>query len=173
MRDTLRLWKFAIAPVILITLGVSAANADITVTFKDGAPKDRFTIVLNAACAIGPSVLQINLATAPVGLLFDITENGDGIGVSQPFEWVSPPNNLAATPQVVDGDTILELNLNGLSPEVPWVFTIDLDDKASNQPITVSGSEIAGAQAILLTSGRSTTGIFDASGEATISTVCS
>ena len=63
--------------------------------------------------------------------------------------------------------------MNGLSPEVPWVFTIDLDDKASNQPITVSGSEIAGAQAILLTSGRSTTGIFDASGEATISTVCS
>ncbi len=155
---------------LIATLGATAATADVTVTFRDGAPKDRFTITQNGACATGPLVLKIDLATAPAGLIFDTTGNGAGVEVFQPFEWVSAPSEAAAVPRVSDGDTALELSLPDLKPGMPLVFTIDLDDTTSNRQITVSGSEVAGAQVSLTADGGTKTGVFDETGAAVIAT---
>lgn len=155
---------------LIATLGATAASADVTVTFRDGAPKDRFTISQNGGCATGPVVLTIDLATAPTGLIFDTTGNGAGVEVFQPFEWVSAPGSTATVPQVSDGDTTLELSLPDLKPGMPLVFTIDLDDTTSTRQITVSGSEVAGAQVSLTADAKTSTGIFDDSGTAIIAT---
>lgn len=155
---------------LIATLGATAANAEVTVTFRDGAPKDRFTITQNAACATGPATLKIDLATAPAGLIFDTTGSGAGVEVFQPFEWVSAPSSAAAVPEVGDGDTTLELDLDDLKPQIPLIFTIDLDDTTSTRQITVSGSEVAGAQVTLTAGNIISTGTFDASGTATIAT---
>lgn len=155
---------------LIATLCSTPAIADVTVTFRDGAPKDRFTITQTAPCAIGPATLTIDLGTAPAGLIFDTTSTGAGVDVFQPFEWVSAPDGVTATPQVGDGDTVLALDLPDLIPQSPLVFTIDLDDTTSNRQITVSGSEVAGAQVTLVTAGQSNTGVFDATGTATIPT---
>ncbi|WP_223424140.1 aggregation factor core protein MAFp3, isoform C [Tateyamaria pelophila] len=156
--------------VCVAALGATAATADVTVTFRDGAPKDRFTITQTGACATGPVVLKIDVGTAPTGLIFDTTDTGAGVDVFQPFEWVSAPSNTATVPQVGDGDTTLELSLPDLKPDVPLVFTIDLDDTTSTRQITVSGSEIAGAQVSLMVGTVTSTGIFDAKGKAVIAT---
>lgn len=158
-------------PLALIaTLAATTASADITVTFRDGAPKDRFTITQNAPCAIGPATLVLDLGTAPAGLIFDTTSTGAGVEVFQPFEWVSAPAGMDTTPQVGDGDTGLALDLPNLTPQLPLAFTIDLDDTTSTRQITVSGSEVAGAQVTLTTGGTTSVGTFDANGVATIAT---
>lgn len=154
----------------LATLGATAAYADVTVTFRDGAPKDRFTITQNGACATGPVILKIDVGTAPAGLIFDTTGTGAGVDVFQPFEWVSAPGNAATVPQVGDGDTTLELDLPDLKPGLPLVFTIDLDDTTSTRQITVSGSEVAGAQVSLTAGPVTSTGMFDDTGKAIIAT---
>ena len=158
-------------PLTLIaSLGAIAASADVTVTFRDGAPKDRFTITQDAPCATGPATLVIDLRPAPAGLIFDTTGTGAGVEVFQPFEWVSAPGGAAAVPQVSDGDTTLELDLTDLKPQMPLVFTIDLDDTSSTRQITVSGSEVAGAQVTFTAGGDTSIGTFDGTGTATIAT---
>ncbi|WP_420013018.1 aggregation factor core protein MAFp3, isoform C [Tateyamaria sp.] len=158
-------------PLALIaTMTVTAASADVTVTFRDGAPKDRFTITQNAPCAMGPATLVLNLGTAPAGLIFDTTSTGAGVEVFQPFEWVSAPNGIDDTPQVRDGDTVLTLTLPTLTPDLPLAFTIDLDDTTSDRQITVSGSEVAGAQVTLTAEGQTSAGTFDRNGVAVIAT---
>jgi len=159
-----------IALALISTLTATAANADVTVTFRDGAPKDRFTITQNAPCAMGPAMLVIDLGAAPAGLIFDTTSTGAGVEVFQPFEWVSAPVGATAVPDVQDGDTVLTLNLPSLTPQMPLAFTIDLDDTTSNRQITVSGSEVAGAQVALTTGGTTHTGTFGGNGAAVIAT---
>ena len=58
-----------ILPSALITFLATSAAADVTVTFRDGAPKDRFTITNVAACATGPFDLTIDLAGSPSNLI--------------------------------------------------------------------------------------------------------
>jgi hypothetical protein len=156
-------------PLALIcTLAATATSADITVTFRDGAPKDRFTITQNAPCPTGPGTLTIDLGTAPVGLIFDTTGTGAGVQVFQPFAWVSAPGETPTIPKVGDGDTALTLDLPNLEPQAQLVFTIDIDDTGSSRQSVVSGSEVAGAQVTLTVGGQSITGRFDATGTATI-----
>lgn len=155
---------------IIAALSATAATADVTVTFRDGAPKDRFTISTNDACGTGPLRLTIDLSTAPTGLIFDTTGRGAGVEVFQPFEWVSAPD-AAEVPQVSDGDTSLALTLANVAPGMPLAFTIDLDDTTSNRQITVSGSEVAGAQVTVASDDGTSTGTFDATGTAVVKTL--
>lgn len=66
----------------------SAAIADLTVSFRDGAPKDRFTLSYDGVCALDDLDVQIDLGTAPAGLIFDTSGAGAGVEVFQPLEWV-------------------------------------------------------------------------------------
>ncbi|WP_147106889.1 aggregation factor core [Tateyamaria sp. syn59] len=131
-------------PIILAlaVLTPSFALADLTVSFRDGAPKDRFTLNYDGACALDRLDVQIDLGAAPAGLIFDTTPAGAGVQVFQPLEWVS---GTASTSDVTDGDTLLSLSLDDVRPGASWAFTVDIDDTTSTRQITVDGSEMAGA----------------------------
>ena len=135
--------------------------ADFSVSFRDGAPKDRFTLTYDGACALDQIQVEIDLGTAPAGLIFDTTAAGAGVEVYQPLEWVS---GSATTSQVSDGDTALVVTLDNLQPGEARAFTIDLDDTTSQRQITVDGSEMAGAT--LRAAG--VTALFDQTGTATL-----
>lgn len=139
----------------------SAAIADLTVSFRDGAPKDRFTLSYDGVCALDDLDVQIDLGTAPAGLIFDTSGAGAGVEVFQPLEWVV---GNARTSQVTDGDTVLTISLEGVEPGANWAFTADIDDTTSARQITVDGSEMAGA--MLRADGQAA--VFDGSGAATV-----
>lgn len=48
--------------------------ADLEVRFIEGAPKYRFSILIDGACVLHAASITIDLATAPAGLLFDVTD---------------------------------------------------------------------------------------------------
>ncbi|MEX0311308.1 MAG: hypothetical protein AB3N17_13820 [Tateyamaria sp.] len=145
----------------IATLAPTIAAADLTVSFRDGAPKDRFTLSYDGACALDRLDVQIDLGTAPAGLIFDTTGAGAGVEVFQPLEWVS---GSASTSDVTDGDTLLSLSLDDVTPGATWAFTVDIDDTTSARQITVDGSEMAGAT--LRADGKAAS--FDATGAATV-----
>lgn len=144
------------------------AAADITVRFYEGAPKDRFVFAIAGACETGPAILGLDLAGSPAGLVFDVTAAGAGVEVFQPFELVSGAAHVTALPQVQDGDTGLNLEVDSLVPGEAIAFTIDLDDTIGAREITVSGSEIAGARALVTVADQFLTGTFDETATATI-----
>lgn len=150
-------------PVILAiaVLAPAIAAADLSVSFRDGAPKDRFTLRYDGACDLKRLDVQIDLGTAPAGLIFDTTGAGAGVEVFQPLEWVS---GAARSSDVTDGDTLLSLSLDGVTPGAVWAFTVDIDDTTSTRQITVDGSEMAGAT--VRTDAQMAT--FDTSGTATV-----
>ena len=119
-----------------------AATAMVSVSFQDGAPKDRFTLIYSGDCVIEAMDVRIDLGTAPAGLIFDTTGAGAGVEVFQPLEWVT---GTARTSDVTDGDTALTLSLDQVTPGDTFAFTIDIDDTTSTRQITVDGSEMAGA----------------------------
>ncbi|WP_299367384.1 aggregation factor core protein MAFp3, isoform C [uncultured Tateyamaria sp.] len=150
-------------PLLLACLcaATPALSASLTVTFRDGAPKDRFTVTYDGACAASATDLVIDLGTAPAGLIFDTTGAGAGVEVFQPLEWVT---GSARTSAVTDGDSALTLSLDGLAPGEVLAFTIDIDDTTSTRQITVDGSEMVGAT--LRVAGME--GTFDATGTARV-----
>ncbi|MEL7107189.1 MAG: aggregation factor core [Pseudomonadota bacterium] len=141
-------------------LAAGPAFADLSVRFIEGAPKDRFVFTHEGTCATGAMILTVDLAGSAAGLVFDVTGEGAGVEVFQPFELVSGGERVTTLPQVADGDTSLELALSGLAPGEVVAFTIDLDDTIGAREITVSRSEIVGA-GVTLTAGTTTaTGAF-------------
>ncbi|MEO9822967.1 MAG: hypothetical protein ABJF50_00940 [Paracoccaceae bacterium] len=143
------------------------AMADISVTFIEGAPKDRF-VIENSACATGPMKLTVDLHPSAGALIFDVTGNGAGVEVFQPFELVSGGSLVTRAPEVLDGDQVLSLNLAGLGPDAVVSFTIDLDDTINAREITVAGSELTGAKVVLEGDGESEEGTFGAKPSLTI-----
>ncbi len=133
----------------LIALGFMAATsaqADVTAQFNEGAPKDRFTLTNTGDCALPAGTLTVDLGTAPAGLIFDVTASGAGVEVFQPFEMVAGGETLRNAPRVGDGDTAVTLDLTGLGAGASVAFTIDVDDTGGGREITVTGSEISGAE---------------------------
>lgn len=61
----MRLPAFAAA----LCIATPALSGDLTVTFRDGAPKDRFTISYDGSCAAAAMQVDIDLGTAPAGLI--------------------------------------------------------------------------------------------------------
>lgn len=134
-----------VAPAVLACLAPAFAQADISVTFIEGAPKDRFVIANTGTCDLPAGVLQIDVSDAVGGLIFDVTGDGAGVEVFQPFELASGGAVLTALPQVVDGDQRIDLPLGPFPAQAEISFTIDMDDTAGTRGITVNGSELAGA----------------------------
>jgi len=124
---------------LILSLLATPSFADMTLTFVEGAPKDRF-VVTNLGCALSDATLVIDLSTSPAGLIFDVTAQGAGVEVFQPVELIAG--------SAADGDQQLSITLGNVATGAEYIITADLDDLQSNGAlgqIRVAGSEIAGA----------------------------
>lgn len=152
--------------ISLTLLSATAAQAELTVRFSEGAPKDRFTLTNTGDCALPRGTLTVDLGSAPAGLIFDVTATGAGVQVFQPFVVVAGADALNRLPQVKDGDSAITLEMNSLAAGQSIDFTIDVDDTAGARETTVNGSEIAGATIRATLDGVQSSGTFDTSATA-------
>ena len=150
----------------LALLSATAAHADLTVSFSEGAPKDRFTLTNTSDCALPKGRVTVDLGTAPAGLIFDVTASGAGVEVFQPFDVVAGADALTSLPKVADGDSAVTLDIKSLGVGQAIAFTIDVDDTGGGREITVNGSEISGATVKASFEGTQTMGTFDSSAKA-------
>lgn len=146
----------------------TAAHADLRVSFDEGAPKDRFQIENTGACTMTDLSLLVDLAQSQGGLIFDVTAEGQGVEVFQPFEIVQGAGALKGIPTVTDGQTEVSLDIARLAPNEAIAFTIDVDDTLGQRAITVSGNEIKGAMVTYAQADVSKTAMFSAGAEAEI-----
>lgn len=130
------------------------ALAQVTVSFIEGAPKDRFVIENTGRCELAATILAIDLKTAASGLVFDVTGSGPGVEVFQPFELVSGQDLVQRHSMIADGDTTVTLELSSLAPGETVGFTIDIDDTSGRSETMVAGSEISGAEVTMKTLGQ-------------------
>ncbi len=151
-----------------LALIATAASADIEVRFIEGAPKDRFDIVNTGGCALGPVTVTIDLAGSSGGLVFDVTAQGAGVQVFQPFELVAGRDLVIGAPQISDGDQQVMLDLSGFGGDQTVSFTIDVDDTGGARETTVSGAEISGARVQVTLDADVSSGMFDESAVARV-----
>lgn len=150
----------SLAAVLAVPLLTLPASANIEVVFSEGAPKDRFTITNASACISGPVDVTVDLAGSSAGLVFDVTAQGAGVEVFQPFELTSGGDLLTSMPRVRDGDNALTLEMASLGRGQSVSFTIDVDDTIGAREITVSRAEISGATVRVETSTNEASGTF-------------
>ena len=144
---------FKIKLVILFISMLSATvYADIQVSFKDGAPKDKFVIENTSTCAVKDISMTIDLLQSTGRLIFDTSESGKGVEVFQLFEVTRGQIALKANTQVNDGATQLSLDIKTIAANDFASFTIDVDDTLSTSQlgnIRVTGNEIANASVLI------------------------
>ena len=156
---------------IAMTLLASQAAAQIEVSFRDGAPKDRFVIQNSGACETAPMTLAIDMERSVGKVIFDVTSAGAGVEVFQPLEIVEGAQHLSAIPQVRDGQNQLAFDLKALPSGARIAFTIDVDDTIGQREITVSGSELQGSALLVTDAGfEAAPAVFDANARATLKT---
>ncbi|WP_170429727.1 aggregation factor core [Ruegeria arenilitoris] len=134
--------------ILAATFGLFAATslqAGVQIRFIEGAPKDRFVLTNVGTCEVEASTLKIDLSQSAGRLIFDVAENGAGVEVYQPLEFVEGVDALRQLPLVVDGQNTIELEITSLAIGDKLAFTIDVDDTIGQREITVTGSEIEGA----------------------------
>jgi len=142
--------KYFLLPAVAAMMIALPATADVLVEFDEGAPKDRFTVTGLGECMTGPADVTIDLSGSAAGLIFDVTGEGAGVQVFQPFEASSSGDALLGATEVRDGDTEITLRLRDIASGTSVSFTIDVDDTTGGREITVSGSEIIGASVRVL-----------------------
>lgn len=162
-------YLFAAAALFCAT----SATADLIVTFDEGAPKDRFTFKNTSACILPAATLGIDLKNSAGGLVFDITDQGAGVEVFQPFELISGNEVVIKTSSVADGDTQLTIDISSLKPNQELAFTIDVDDTLGQREITVNDAEISGAEASITAPNLSGSAAMFSGDTAVISLTCS
>ena len=156
-------------PAATTTVGVGPA---VQVSFVESAPKDRFTITTDGACALPELTVAFDLSQSAGKLIFDTTSTGAGVEVFQPFEVVSGEIFQAGDSNVSDGDSQLKLRITNLAPDGTASFTIDVDDTLTDGElgqIRVAGTEISGGL-VTITAGNlpAASATFDDSSLATI-----
>lgn len=142
--------KMAIQMKKLFMLGLAClisgpSFADLQVQFIEGAPKDRFVITNYGGCAVESAEFKIDFTGTSAGLIFDVTGDGAGVEVFQPFDVTSGAKFLKSEPEITDGDQVAVLQFAGFEQSQSIEFTIDVDDTAGAREITVSDDEIRGA----------------------------
>ena len=160
-----------LATLFAAALGLCASDAlaDVEVWFIEGAPKDRFELRNTGECAIRDAGIVIDLSGSAGALVFDVTAQGAGVEVFQPFELVEGANALAALPKVRDGDTATALRIGRLAPGGAVAFTIDVDDTLKGREITVTDGEIEGATVRVTAGGATASGTFTGTDAALVS----
>lgn len=152
------------------------APTTVEVRFFEGAPKDRFQIENIGSCALGESIINLDLTQSVGKLVFDTTASGVGVEVFQPFEVVEGEIELVDGETVVDGEALLSIRVDGLPPGASVGFTIDVDDTLEDSElgmIQVTDSEIEGGIVTISNSGlASTSGQFEAN-RASLQVICS
>ncbi len=146
MNRTVRRFTASVVFMAIACLS-QAVNADISVSFREGAPKDRFTITNSGVCEYEKLRLRIDLTDSVGKLIFDTTQQGEGVEVFQPFETADSGLSLVGATSVKDGQKLLDIAIETLGPNKSLSFTIDVDDTLTNSElgnIRVSRSEIAG-----------------------------
>lgn len=133
---------FSIATIAC--LAASQSHADIHLDFLEGAPKDRFILTNQGACQIESALVKLDLSTSKAGLVFDVTANGSGVEVYQPFEITVGSEHILSVPEVADGDQSVILQIQDFGPGKVVAFTFDVDDTTGGREITVSDSEFMG-----------------------------
>jgi hypothetical protein len=106
-------------------------------------------------------------------LVFDVTDQGAGVEVYQPFELVAGADTVSTLPEVADGDTSVTLALVGLTAGKDVAFTIDVDDTINAREITVTDSEIEGATVEVLQGTAGAQAVFGENATAVLPGVCS
>ncbi len=152
-------------------ISATFANADLSVRFIEGAPKDTFKFENTGSCSISNAEILLNLSTSTAGLVFDVTSQGAGVEVFQPFEIVEGTAALNKIPMVSDGQSKILLNVATLAAGDSISFTIDVDDTKGQREITVSGSEIAGATVDFTNATQSASAAFSPSATADLAVV--
>lgn len=127
--------------LLAITTG---ASANLRLEFREGAPKDRFVLSNVGTCNLEDVSVTIDLKNSQGKLIFDITGDGAGVEVFQPFEIESGSKLLAKLPTVVDGQTEVTLDLPLFKAGKRLVVSTDLDDTIGQREITVKASEFSG-----------------------------
>jgi hypothetical protein len=155
---------------LAVLLLPSPSYADLQVQFIEGAPKDRFVIMNDGSCDLGPAKLTIDFAVSNAGLVFDVTDTGAGVEVFQPFEVTDGAQYLAEVPVISDGDQRATLSMTGLGPNEKIAFTIDVDDTNGTREITVTDSEISGTAVSLLMDSTTYSAVMDIDAQVTIPT---
>jgi len=171
----MRLSGMRIARVWAVVIGVWGgvmlpALADVGVRFIEGAPKDRFELTNRSTCPLTMAQVTFDLRPSAAGLIFDVTGQGAGVDVFQPFELVVGAAAVASHSPVRDGDQELALRIRELQPGAMVAFTVDVDDTLGPRGITVSGSEIASAVVRVDIAGISSAATFSAQGSALVKT---
>lgn len=138
-----------IALCLFTCFAAEVATADVVVTFDEGAPTDRFTILNDGGCALTNTEVLVDLGPSAAGLIFDVTGTGAGVQVYQPLRFVSGENALSELPQLRDGDTAVTLQVARLDPGAAIVFTTDVDDTKGQRATMISATEIEGARVFL------------------------
>lgn len=162
--------KYQLLTAAISGLAAGSAQADLTIRFIEGAPKDRF-VIENTGCAMGPVEIALDLRNSRGGLIFDTTANGAGVEVFQPVEVTQGADQLIGMTATGDGDQVLRLSLSGLMVKAPITLTTDLDDTAPQSAlgqIRVTGAEIAGGTVTVAGSGVEASGQFDDNARATL-----
>lgn len=153
---------------LLLSVIALPSHADILVRFIEGAPKDRFDITNQRACALEQTDVVIDLSGSAAGLLFDVTGQGAGVDVFQPFELVAGADAVASHTAVRDGDRQVTLKVSRLGPGASIAFTVDVDDTVDARGITIAGSEIQGAVVRVGRQGSYASGAFSREGTARV-----
>lgn len=142
----------ALALLLIAALSTDRAFAQIVVGFEEDAPTDRITIINQTACDLVDFDIEIDLRGSAGSLIFDVTEQGAGFNVAQPFGIAEGAQSVIAGTQVLDGDQSVRVSFSQLERGGRVVFTADLDDTVMGGPLgptMISPDEIAGATAIL------------------------
>ena len=118
------------------------------VQFVEGAPRDRFIVQNTSSDAWRIVSLSLDLSSSAGNLIFDITAEGAGVDVFQPFRGDGGEASLTSDPTVTDGDQSLVLDFANFAPGSQYRFSMDVDDQLTNSDlgqIRVSSSEMQGA----------------------------
>jgi len=130
----------------------SVCGFEASVQFNESAPRDSFRISNTSSSNWFINTLSLDMSTSAGNLIFDVTAEGAGVEVFQPFRADDGEASLLEQPSVLDGDQRLVLVLSGFATGVDYRFTIDVDDQLSNSElgqIRVAASEMSGAQLTL------------------------
>jgi hypothetical protein len=138
-----------IVPIIVVLGAVPAVACEpvASVQFSEAAPKDIFTIK-NRSTEWTLKQLTLDLTNSRGKMLFDTAVGGSGLDVAQPFERRAGSATLSAEPNILDGDTALDLRFNAFGPGGDFQFTIDVDDtlpSGAKGPTMIGGNELEGA----------------------------
>lgn len=137
---------------VSITKATGVCGFEASVQFNESAPRDSFRISNTSSGNWFITALSLDMSTSAGNLIFDVTAEGAGVEVFQPFRADDGEASLLEQPSVLDGDQRLILVLAGFATGVDYRFTIDVDDQLSNSElgqIRVAASEMSGAQLTL------------------------